>query len=64
MTDSGKEVVRIFYINYLVYFQEEKVKALLDVSSKINTMNPNFAWKLSLHIQITNIRTQKLIILP
>ena len=53
MTDtSGKEVVRLPCIHYLVQFQEnqeqegqEQVKALLDSGSKFNAMSPAYTKK-------------------
>ena len=33
---------------------------MLDSGNKVNTMNPNYAWKLGLIIQKTNIRAQKI----
>ena len=60
MTDGGKEVVRIPCIWYLVWFQEEQVKALLDSGSKVNAINPDFAQKLGLNVWKTNIGAQKI----
>ena len=60
VTDGGEEVVRVPCIHYPVRFQEEQVKALLDSGSKVNAMNPNFAWKLGLRVWKTNVGAQKI----
>ena len=61
MTDtSSKEVVRVPCIHYLVWFQKEQVRALLDSGSKVNAINPAFARKLDLHIRKTNVGAQKI----
>ena len=43
VTDSGEEIVKVSYIYYLVWFQKEKIKALLDNGNKVNAINPDFA---------------------
>ena len=48
------------WIYYLIRFFKEQVKALLDNSSKINVINPDIVWKLSLKILKTNIGAQKI----
>ena len=48
------------YIHYLVQFQEEQVRALLDSGSEVNAMNPDYAWKQGLKIRKTNIGAQKI----
>ena len=53
-------VVKVPCIYYPVGFQEEQIRALLDSGSKVNAMNPNYAWKLGLKIRKTNIRAQKI----
>ena len=55
-----KVVVRVPCIHYPVRFQEEQVRALLDSGSKVNAMNPDYAWKLGLKIRRTNIGAQKI----
>ena len=47
---SGKEIIRVPCIYYLVQFQksQEQVRALLNSGSKVNAINPAFAQKLSL----------------
>ena len=60
MTDSDEEVVvRMSYIHYPVWFQEELIRALFNSGSKINAINPDYAWKLGLKIQKTNVEAQK-----
>ena len=60
VTDGGEEVVRVPCIQYPVQFQEEQVKALLNSSSEVNAMNPDFARKLGFKIWKTNVRAQKI----
>ena len=59
---SKKIVVKVSYIYYPVWFQEnqEQVRALLNSGNKINAINPNYAWKLGLKIQKTNVEAQKM----
>ena len=59
VTGSNKEVIiRILCIDYPIQFQEgqELGKVLLNSDSKVNAMNPNYAWKLGLKIEKTNVR--------
>ena len=58
--DGDEEVVKVPCIQYLVQFQEEQVKALLDSGSEVNAMNPNFAQKLSLKVWKPNVGAQKI----
>ena len=58
VTDGDEEVIRVPYIDYPVRFQEKQVKALLDNGSKINAMNPDFAWKLGFKVGKTNVGAQ------
>ena len=60
VTNGCKKVVKMPCIYYLVEFQKEQIRALLDSNNKINVINPNFAQKLGLYIQITNIRAYKI----
>ena len=61
VTDGGKEViVRVPCIHYLVRFQEEQIKALLNNSSEINAMSPTYVKRLSLKTWKTNIGAQKI----
>ena len=41
MIDGGKKIVKVPYIYYPIWFWEDwkQIRALLDNSSKINTMN-------------------------
>ena len=63
--NSGKGIAfeKVPCIHYLFQFQEsqEKIKALLNGSSKINVINLTFTQKLDFYIQKTNIRAQKII---
>ena len=59
---SGKKVVKVPCIYYLVWFQEDQkqVRVLLNSCSKVNAMSLAFTRKLSLHIRKTNVRAQKI----
>ena len=56
VTDGGEKVVKVPCIYYSIWFKEEQVRALLNSSNEVNTMNPAFAWKLGLHIRKTNVK--------
>ena len=61
-TDGGKKVVRVPYINYLVWFQESQIqiKALLNSGSEVNAMSPAYIKKLGLKARKTNVGAQKI----
>ena len=50
VTNRDEKIVKVSYIHYLIGFQD-KVKVLLDSSSKANAINFNFAQELGLHIR-------------
>ena len=58
--DDNEEIIRMPCIYYLVWFEEEQIKALLDSGSEINVINSNYAWKLWLKIWKTNVGAQKI----
>ena len=60
VTDGGEEIIRVSCIQYPVRFQEKRVKALFDSGSKVNAINPDFARKLGLKVQKTNVGAQKI----
>ena len=60
VTDGDKKIVRVPCIQYLVRFQEEQVKALLNSGSKVNAINPDFARKLGFKIWKINVGVQKI----
>lgn len=66
MTKFSAEAVTlrcIPYIKYLVQFRKDKtnsMQALINLGSKVNVMHPNYVKKLSLLIQKTDIRAQKI----
>ena len=65
MTDnSGKEIVlkRVLYIHYPIQFQggQKQVRALLNSSSKVNTMNLAYIKNLGFYIRKTNVGAQKI----
>ena len=50
MTDNNKKVVKVPEIYYLVRFQEEQIKALVNNSSKINAMSSSYIKKLGFKV--------------
>lgn len=64
MIEANKEAIleHISYIQYLVGFRKDKVdlQALLNLDSKINTINPAYAKKLRLQVRPTNVEAQKI----
>ena len=58
--DGAEEVVKVPCIHYLLQFQKEQVKALLNSGSKVNAMNPALARKLGLKTRKTNVGAQKI----
>lgn len=57
-TDAILEIVSGIY--YLVQFKNNKIKALIDLESKVNAITPAFATKLGFKVFFTNVRTQKI----
>lgn len=55
-------LARVLYIHYLLYFQKitNKLQALLNFGSKVNTMTSVYISKLSFKVCYTNVRTQKI----
>lgn len=70
ITEAGKkaglkvqkrcELQQVPYINYSAPFGEFLLKALIQLGSKINTIQPSFAKKPSFHICNTNVGAQKI----
>ena len=61
VTDGDEEVViRVPYIHYLVRFQEEQIRALLNSGNEVNAINLDYAQKLGLKIRRTNVGAQKI----
>ena len=63
VTNGGKKVIiRVPYIHYPVWFQEdqEQVRALLDSRSKVNAMSLAYAKKLGLKTWKTNVGAQEI----
>ena len=54
MIDSGKKIVKVFYIYYLI-------QALHNNRTKINIINLNCIQKLSLKVWKTIVRAQKIV---
>lgn len=54
MTDASKKdnvaLKRIFYIYYLIWFKKSKIRALIDLGSKMNAITPTYAANLGLKI--------------
>ena len=59
-SDDMEIVIKVLYIYYLVQFQKKLNKALLNSSSEVNAINPDYVQKLELKIRKTNIRAQKI----
>lgn len=51
---------RVPYIQYPVQFNKKEMRALINSSSKVNTMTPSYALKLGLKICQINVRAQKI----
>ena len=63
VTDGGKKVVvRVSYIYYPVWFQEdqEQVRALLNSDIELNAISPAYAKKLDFKTWKTNVGAQKI----
>lgn len=66
MTGASKEAQEVIildwvlYIYYLVQFKKNEVRALIDLSSKVNVMTLEFAAKLGLNVCSTNVEAQKI----
>ena len=61
MTNTSKEDIRVPCIYYQVQFKGQKqVRALLNSSSKVNTMSPAYAKKLDLKTRKTYVGAQKI----
>ena len=56
----GSNLVRVPCIHYLINFGKKSVSALLDSSSKVNTVHLAFAKELGLSIRPTDIGAQKI----
>ena len=68
VTEASKEAQKVIldrvpYIHYLVQFWKDKgatIWALINLSSKVNTMTPAYAKQLSLQVQKTDVGAQKI----
>lgn len=61
MTEASKEVLKkVLYICYLIWFKKNKIQALLDSGSEVNTIIPVFVSKLDLKICQIGIKAQKI----
>ena len=60
VTNGGKKVVKMLCIYYLIWFQKKQIKILLNSSSKVNAINPDYAKKLGFKILQINIRALKI----
>ena len=60
--DNNKEIIKLFYIRYLVLFQknQKQIKILLNSGSKVNIISFNYIKKLGFKIWKINIKTQKI----
>ena len=50
ITNGNKKVIKVPCIYYLILFYKKQIKVLLNNDSKVNTINLNFAQKLSFKI--------------
>ena len=60
---SKKNVVAlnwVFCICYPIRFKKNKIQAIINSSSKINTITPEYALNLGLKIYLINFRVQKI----
>lgn len=48
---------QILFVFYLIYFKKKEIHALINLSSKVNAITSEFAFKLGLKIRHINIRT-------
>ena len=67
MTEASKEdkvaLVQVSCIHYPLHFRKDnqnKVQALIDYGSKVNTMIPAYILKLGLRVRQTNVGAQKI----
>lgn len=54
------EIQWVLYIYYSTQFVKFSIKVLINSSSKVNVMQPNFARKINFYICKTNVSTQKI----
>ena len=50
MTNNNKKIIKMLYIHYLIWFQEEQIKFLFNSSSKINIISPGYTKKLGFKV--------------
>ena len=64
VVEDGKNptsnLAQVLYINYPINFREKSMLALLNSSSKVNTIYPTFAKKLGFSIRPTDVGVQKI----
>lgn len=63
MTRASKKVLQyVYYIQYPVWFwkKQEKIKVLINLSSKVNTMTPAYNSKLGFSVRKIYFRAQKI----
>ena len=69
MTDTSREATlkRVLYIRYPIRFRQKNdkdkdknVKALIDLSGKVNIMYPAYTTKLGFHTRKINVNVQKI----
>lgn len=54
---------RVSYIYYLLYFckaKKNKMRTLINLSSKVNSITPRYNSKLGLKVCLTNVEAQKI----
>lgn len=62
MEDILRLLEKILCIHYLLHFKKDlyEIRALINLSSEVNTITPAYATKLGLKIRKTNIKIQKI----
>ena len=60
ITDSDKKIIRVSFIYYLIWVNQDKIWALLNNSSMINTMSFKCNQKLGFKIWKIIVRAQKI----
>lgn len=63
MEDISRLLDWVLYIYYPFYFckdKKNKIKALINLDSKVNTMTPTYTLKLSVKVRFTDVRAQKI----
>lgn len=60
ITNNDKEIIKIFYIYYLIWVHQNKIQILFNSGNKVNTMSFNYIKKIVLKIWKTNVKAKKI----